>query len=204
MRLEGTLCVRAGSQGERAADKLNQSKPSRDSPGSVVLLRKEVPPHQRLHPPPQLEPCLIDFIKSHRRGVWKIEDSDQTTATCLLCTAAHDERQKSFQAVKNFNKRKARFLYANETAAVSLTLNLIGRAALYRLDDHEESKEHLKNLVHSQRLDKHQKVPDELWRHTSFVCAGINLTYRKAVGLAAYNVGGCLGMSAVAAFSRRS
>ena len=199
MRLEGTLCVRAGSQGERAADKLNQSKPSRNSPGSMVLLRKEVPR------PPPVEPSLIGFIESHRRGVWKIEDSDQTTATCLLCTAAHAERQKLLQAEKDFhNKRKARLLYANQSTASTLTLNLIGRAALYRFDVHEGSKEHLTNLVQSEHFGKHQTVPDELWRHTSFVCGGISLTDRKAIGLAATNVGGCLGMSAVAAFSRSS
>lgn len=157
----------------------------------MVLLRKKAP---------TVEPSFIDFIRSHRKGVWEIEDSDQTTAKCLLCTAAHDERQNSIAKISK--KRLAREVYA--ASAVSLTLSLIGRAALYRFEQHEGSKQHLTNLVHARRLEQHQKIPDELWKNISFVCAGINLSSHKAVGLEAYHVGGCLGMSAVAAFSRRS
>ena len=189
------LCVRAGSQGERAADKLNQFKTSRDSPGSVVLPRKEVKP--------PVEPCIIDFIKSHRREVWEIDDSDQTTATCLLCMASlKEKKEKDPEGI--CARKRTRQLYANDIAAATTKVNLSGRAALWRLAEHEELQEHLINLVESNRIRDIKKIPDELWRHSSFVCRGINLSNRRAVALAAIHVGGCLGMSAVAAFSRRS
>ena len=134
--------------------------------------------------------------------MWKIEDSDQTSAICLLCTAAHDERQKSTSVQPR--KRSSRMVYADAEYERSRILSLIGRAALFRFDDHEKSKEHLTNLVYSQKIKNQQDIPDELWRHSSFVCAGVNLIYHKASGLEVNQVGGCLGMSAVAAFSIRS
>lgn len=136
--------------------------------------------------------------------MWKIEDSDQTSATCLLCTAARDEKQKSTSVQPRKMKRSARLAYQAAEGERSRTLSLIGRAALFRFDDHERSKEHLTNLVYSQQFKNQQDIPDELWRHSSFVCAGVNLFYHKASGLEVTQVGGCLGMSAVAAFSIRS
>ena len=54
---------------------------------SVILPRKRVPP-------PQVEASLIDFMKTHRSGVWQISwDPCATIATCVLCTAALEERE---------------------------------------------------------------------------------------------------------------
>ena len=160
---------------------------------SVVLPRKRVPP-------PQVEASLIDFMKTHRSGVWKIsEDSYATTATCVLCAAAAEERAATIPNGKQYRKRKERLAYN-----VSLALKLNGPAALWGLHQHEVSLEHIANLHNSEvRHNNHRPIPDELWRNSSFICGGINFSTVQAIGLEAYHVGGCLGMSAVAAFSRR-
>jgi len=126
-----------------------------------------------------------------------------TVATCLLCTASLKKKKDDEKKTRDTKKRN-RQRYANDIAAATMTVNLSGRAALFALSQHEDTKEHLTNLVQSERLQDKKTIPSELWRHSSFVCSGINLSNRRAVGLAANHVGGCLGMSAVAAFSRRS
>jgi hypothetical protein len=150
--------------------------------------------------PPPVEPCLIDFMKTHRSGVWQISgDPCATIATCVLCTAALEEREILVDPDRHARKRKERL-----ACAVSLTLNLSGRAALWQLHAHESSSEHLGNLMKSEgRLDTKRVIPNELWRNSSFRCAGIKLSTLRAIALSANHVGGCLGMSAVAAFSRR-
>jgi hypothetical protein len=135
---------------------------------------------------------LLEFMRTSRREVWNItEDSSGTLAHCLVCS-----RRVAAEAKKKVRARNSAFQRG-------MYVNLNGKAALWRIKEHETSQLHVAAVSDARFRQILVPIPRTVHDDEYFRCNGIDLAEPNANGLSAYQVGGCLGMCGVSTFSRR-